>query len=233
MFDLLQHPPHTPEPVGVGATVSIVTHVAMVFALALGTRQAAVRQEEIRESIVETAIRFLLPPDKRQAPSEEVRSQWASQRAGPAPTSTGDAQTNRPLVKDPGSDAVNDTEGTAPLSLAESAKAQDAFTLIDVDTAVARDPESAAPAYPAQLQLQGIEGAAIVRFVVDTTGRADPESFQVIETNHRLFASAVRDALPGMKFLPARIGSLKVRQLVEQPFVFRIARQVPPPAKKP
>ena len=231
MFDLIQHPPHTPEPVGVGATVSIVTHAVMVLALALGTRQATVHQDEIQESIIETAIQFLLPPDKQQAPSEEERSQWESQRSGPVPTS--DPQAFQPLPQKPGSDAAGDTDGPAPMSLADAAKAQDAYTLIDVDTAVARDPDSAAPAYPALLQAQGIEGEAIVRFVVDTTGRADPESFRVMETNHRLFASAVRDALPGMKFLPARIGALKVRQLVEQPFVFRLVRPSPPPTKKP
>lgn len=230
MFDLLQHPPHTPEPVGVGATVSIMTHAGLVLMLALGTGQAAVQVDEVQESIIETAIRYLLPPDQRQAPSDEARSQWATQRAGPAPT----AIVAEPVLpKNTGSDAAGDVDGSAPLSLAESAKAQDAFTLIDVDTVAARDPESAAPAYPARLQEQSIEGMTLVRFVVDSTGRADPESFQVIQSSHALFSASVRDALPRMKFAPARIGALKVRQLVEQPFVFRIVRQATAAAKKP
>jgi hypothetical protein len=36
------------------------------------------------------------------------------------------------------------------------------------------------------------------------------------------FVDAVREALPYMRFKPAKIGPLKVRQLVEQNFSFKI-----------
>ena len=233
MFDLLQHPPHTPEPVRMGASVSIATHVALVLSLALGTRQAAVRGNEVQESIIETAIRYLLPPDKHEAASEEAQAQY-TERMGPLPSTTRADRYGAPVPEKTGTDAKKDTDASAQMSLAEAASAQDAFTLTDVDTIAARDPESAAPAYPVLLKSRGIEGAAVVRFVVDTTGRADPASFQLIETNHPLFGAAVRDALPGMKFRPASIGARKVRQLVEQPFIFRIVRSgTPPPATKP
>lgn len=229
MFELLQHPPHSPEPVRLGASVSIVTHVALVLALALGTRQAAVHSDEIRESIIEAAIQYLLPPDKPSAPSEEVRAQYTTQRGGPLPPSTSAEKYGTPVLEKTGTDANKDMDASSPMSLAEAAIAQDAFTLIDVDTTAARDPESAAPAYPPVLKARGIEGSAVVRFVVDTTGRADLESFQLIETNHPLFGASVRAALPGMKFRPAAIGPRKVRQLVEQPFIFRIIRPGAPP----
>lgn len=215
-----------------GASVSIATHVALVVALALGTRQAAVQSNELQESIIETAIRFLLPPDKQKAASEEAQAQY-SERMGPLPPSTSAEEYGAPVPEKSGTDAKKDIDASAPMSLEEAASAQDAFTLIDVDTAAARDPESAAPAYPASLKARGIEGAAVVRFVVDTTGRADPASFQIIETNHPLFAASVRDALPGMKFRPASIGPRKVRQLVEQPFIFRIIRPSTPVVTKP
>lgn len=232
MFDLLQHPPHTPEPVRMGASVSIATHAALVLALALGTGQAAVRDNELQESIVETAIRYLLPPDKQEAASEESQAQYTN-RMGTLPQPTSAVRYGAPSPEKTGTDAEKDTDASAQMSLAEAASAQDAFTLTDVDTTAARDPESAAPAYPVVLKSRGIEGAAVVRFVVDTTGRADPASFQLIETNHPLFGTAVRDALPGMKFRPASIGARKVRQLVEQPFIFRIVRPGTPPVTKP
>jgi TonB family protein len=220
--------------VRVGATVSIVTHAALVLSLALGTQQAAVRSEGAQESIIETAIRFLLPPDKRMVASDEVTARWSSQRAGSLQPTSSAAKDGSPAPKETGADANRDVQGSAPVSLAEAADAQDAYTFLDVDSVALRDPESAGPAYPALLMAQGIEGGAVVRFVVDTTGRADVETFQLIETNHRLFAAAVRAALPGMKFRPARIGALKVRQLVEQPFLFRIVRPgTPPPVKNP
>ena len=63
-----------------------------------------------------------------------------------------------------------------------------------------------------------------VSFVVDTTGRADIASFKVIRTSHELFATAVKNALPRMRFIPAEVGDKKVRQLVQQPFSFAIVK---------
>jgi protein TonB len=49
-------------------------------------------------------------------------------------------------------------------------------------------------------------------------------TYKVLKTTHELFASAVRNALPNMKFLPAEVGGRKVKQLVQQPFVFAIQK---------
>ena len=51
---------------------------------------------------------------------------------------------------------------------------------------------------------------------------ADVTSFTVLKATHPEFVAAVRDALPYMRFSPAKIGPLKVRQLVEQSFSFKI-----------
>jgi hypothetical protein len=101
------------------------------------------------------------------------------------------------------------------------------FTMIEVDTIAARLPESAAPQYPADLLARRVEGQAVVQFVVDTTGLADPGSFVVVLSSHPDFAQSIRDALPGMRFSTARIGAAKVRQLVELPFSFTIAVTAP------
>lgn len=105
--------------------------------------------------------------------------------------------------------------------------ADSVFTVIEVDTAAARLPESAAPRYPPDLLAKRVQGQAIVQFVVDTSGQADVNSFSIVLASHPDFAAAVRDALPGMKFASARIGTTKVRQLVELPFSFAI--KDPPP----
>ena len=85
-------------------------------------------------------------------------------------------------------------------------------------------PNSATPRYPEILKSAGVEGEVLASFEVDTTGRAVSSSFKVLKTSHELFASAVRNALPNMRFLPAEIGGKKVRQLVQQPFVFAIQK---------
>jgi hypothetical protein len=100
--------------------------------------------------------------------------------------------------------------------------ADSVFTIIEVDTAAARLPESAAPQYPAELLIKRVQGQAIVQFIVDTNGLADVTSFTIVLASHPDFAASVRQALPGMRFASARIGSTKVRQLVELPFSFAI-----------
>lgn len=80
------------------------------------------------------------------------------------------------------------------------------------------------PSYPEMLKSSGVEGEALVQFVVDTTGRAELGSFKVLRATHDAFGQAVRAALPRMRFLPAEIGGRKVRMLVQQPFAFALNR---------
>ena len=109
------------------------------------------------------------------------------------------------------------------------------FTILEVDTAVVRSQMSAAPAYPLALLDKKIEGMVLARYVVDTTGFADTTSFEVIRSTHPGFVDAVKEALPYMRFQPAKIGGMKVRQLVEQQFSFRITdtTTVAPAKRKP
>ena len=106
------------------------------------------------------------------------------------------------------------------------------YTVLQVDTEVTRSAHSAAPAYPIDLMQRGIEGAVRARYVVDTTGFADTSSIVILSSTNAGFTDAVRAALPYMRFHPARIGALRVRQLVEQWFTFRIQRPSGP-AKPP
>jgi TonB family protein len=98
------------------------------------------------------------------------------------------------------------------------------YTVVEVHEEAVRAANSAAPAYPPQLLSDGVEGAATVQYVVDASGVPDTSSLRVISTTRREFADAVREALPHMRFTPARIDNQPVRQLVEQPFSFRIVR---------
>jgi len=97
------------------------------------------------------------------------------------------------------------------------------FSVLEVDTAVVRAANSAAPAYPLKLLAAHVMGAVAARYVVDTTGFADTTSFEVLKATNPEFITAVKEALPYMRFTPAKIGSMKVRQLVEQQFTFKIA----------
>ena len=93
-----------------------------------------------------------------------------------------------------------------------------------VEVAVTSRSGNAAPAYPASLRRQRVEGFVIARFVVDTLGRVERASLQVLHADHPDFADAVRAVLPRHRFTAARLDGRAVRQLVEQRFVFALER---------
>ena len=88
--------------------------------------------------------------------------------------------------------------------------------------------------YPMQNLDERVSGVLLVKFVVDTNGRADPTTVEDIwpEGLPRLtgdkgryydaFLAAVRDEIGRSTFNPARVGNCKVRQMIEQPFTFKM-----------
>ena len=82
------------------------------------------------------------------------------------------------------------------------------------------------PAYPEALRAKRIEGRVLADFVVEVDGSVNPDSFELIEATHYLFARAVRDVLGQLRFSPARLperyGGKPVRQRVRQEFLFSV-----------
>jgi TonB family protein len=81
---------------------------------------------------------------------------------------------------------------------------------------------AAPPRYPDMLRQSGATGQVIVRFVVDTLGRAELGDLLVVESTHPLFASAVKSALLGYRFTPGEAAGRKVRTMVQIPFNFTL-----------
>ncbi|MFN2565513.1 MAG: energy transducer TonB [Gemmatimonadaceae bacterium] len=90
---------------------------------------------------------------------------------------------------------------------------------VDRAVSVTRAPE---PRYPDALKSVGVVGEVHMRYIVDARGRVEPGSIQVISATHKLFADAVRAALLNARYRPAEVGGQPVRQLVEQPFIFKL-----------
>jgi TonB family protein len=83
---------------------------------------------------------------------------------------------------------------------------------------------SAEPTYPVVLQRARVEGEATLQFIIDTTGRVDPRTIELVESTDFRFAEACREALPKMRFDPASVEGHKVRELVQLPFTFAMHR---------
>jgi TonB family protein len=176
-----------------------------------------------KEQLLERMVVFLVPPDlevSREASSGE--SGWGvDQSEGPPESGIAEVEPGGEtgFARQRGAPSLGDSLLTVSMAL-EAEKG--ALTVLEVDSAVVRDPASAVPDYPAHLLRQGVEGLAQVRYVVDTLGSVDTLSYRVLQVSHADFAVSVRRALPNMRFRPAIQSGRRVRQLIEQTFRFQI-----------
>ena len=130
------------------------------------------------------------------------------------------------------------TNAAQPSPATDSAKTYFEF---QVDEPAQFAPESAAPRYPAAEKAAGTEATVLVQFVVGTDGLVEPGTFRVIRGTRLLtpggkqvetkpvaeygpFEIAIRDAIPTLRFLPGKLKGVAVRQLVQLPYVFAIAK---------
>ena len=78
------------------------------------------------------------------------------------------------------------------------------------------------PRYPNSLRSSGMSGQVVVRFVIDTLGRAELGTLTTVEATHVLFAESVREALGRFRFTPGEAAGRKVRTMVQIPFTFAL-----------
>src|ERR1035437_439743 len=98
------------------------------------------------------------------------------------------------------------------------------FIVHQVDKTAMTVPGSTTPVYPPELKARKVEGEVVTSFVIDTAGLAEVQTLKILKSTDSLFTEAVKVALPQMRFIPAMVGGKKVRQLVQYPFVFTIAK---------
>jgi hypothetical protein len=206
----------TPLP---SAALSTVVHAVLVGASVVATASTAVDQKALDDTSI---ARFLAPPNREagQAPQREMIKYVALS----VPDIVGRGTVIQPV------DSIREEqplggldERNAPL-LEELISADSVFSVLQVDSATSRYEWSAAPSYPPKMLEAGIDGFVAAQWVVDEEGYADTTSLVIVQASHPDFEKSVRDALPFMRFRPAKIGMSAVRQLVQQDFTFRITK---------
>lgn len=115
--------------------------------------------------------------------------------------------------------------GTVRDAAAQQSTGEQTYFEFQVEKPVRQASGSAAPRYPPELKAAGVEGEVLAQFVVDTMGTPVLTTFRVLKSSHGEFTESIKAALPGMKFVPAELRGRKVRQLVQQPFVFAIQKK--------
>ncbi|HEU4763887.1 MAG TPA: TonB family protein [Gemmatimonadales bacterium] len=76
------------------------------------------------------------------------------------------------------------------------------------------------PRYPPALMSAGIGGNVTIQFIVDTTGRVEQSSVQVLKSSHPAFEPSAREAVLKEIFKPGKMHGQAVRVLVQQAIKF-------------
>lgn len=231
MFDMLRDQRRR-EPQDPGSiAVSIALHGVLISLFTLGAGAAVLATENVAEGLI-----YLAPPPTITAGPEPETSRLTFAHlpgAGGEDARSGDGGYASALELGIGTPEVGRRAGAETVPALQQVADNFAFRTdsvylsSQVDNPVAYHAGSAAPVYPDSLRLAGVEGLVEAQFVVDTLGRVEPGSFVLIESTHRRFTQAVREALPGMLFHPAILNGRRTKQLVHLPFVFRIEHALP------
>lgn len=100
---------------------------------------------------------------------------------------------------------------------------QPADTALLTEARVDQPPEvlwAPMPHYPDRLRSAGVQGTVLVQVVIDTTGRPEPDSFEIVRSPHADFDASVLAIVKRAKFRPARLGGRAVRAVWQLPVVF-------------
>ena len=208
------------------ATLSILAHVGVVWLAVAVTDGGSQLPTDAREA----RVFFLLPPDRVDAPQRQTD---IIQLGRPGGSFAGGTDLTGPGdVRSLGGTAQSSrrwgqrsrARGEVPFGPQPVLVADTAFSVLEVDQMVERYEGSAAPVYPRDLIATGTEGQVQTTYVVDTTGRVDTTTIQVIQSDDPRFTESVRTALGAMRFRPAKRAGKTVRQLVQQRFRFKLAQ---------
>jgi protein TonB len=219
-----------------GTVASVIVHALLITAAVKGTLAATSKYEKAKEQKVEfVQVKKEEPPP----PKEEPKPPPPDVVAAPPPPKgfqilsapikipdvIPEIDLNKQVTREEdftGKGAVGGTSRGVAGGVAQQLNSDQPLFDFQVEKPAASNPSNQPPTYPNQLRAANIEGQVVAKFVVDTTGRADMRTFEIVKSDHELFTSAVRNVLPNYRFFPAELGGRKVKQLVQMPFVFTL-----------
>ena len=215
-----------------GSITSIVVHTAIVAALVIVTKNSGIINEKPKEEKVDF-VEVKKKPEKAPPPPDAVVAPPPPKgfQVLSAPIEIPNVIPDIDLSKKVTDEADFSGKGVAG-GIAKGLEGgkgpvpqgDQPYFDFQVEKPVVMAPGAQGPAYPDMLRTAGIEGTVLAQFVVDTTGRAEMNTFKVLKSDNDLFSNSVKNALQRMRFLPAEVGGRKVKQLVQQPFQFSLNR---------
>ena len=210
---------------------SAIFHVGAIVGVVVGTAKAKVVVEDYQEEAAITKI--VKKVEEPPPPKEEVKQVEMKTDAPPPkgfqtltapieiPTVIPDIDLTAKVTNELDFSGTGVKGGIAAGVVGGKGVVDDqSYFQFEVEKAARMAPGNPSPTYPNILKATAQTGKVMVTFVIDTTGKADMGTFKVLESSHALFTDEVKKILPRYKFIPAEIGSRKVRMHVNLPFDF-------------
>lgn len=211
-----------------GAILSVTAHSALIAAALCATAQARVQPAQFPETVRPVYFAPDPFPVQSASPATSVQRYVDGHRlifVAPdvdikVPSVDITTVTSKPGDFSPGPIASSGSNGGREGGGNSGAP----FRADQVERQAGVVPGGPPPRYPEVLRSSGVEGQVTVEFVVDEQGHAEEGSVRFVRSDNPLFEEAVRVALRRMRFTPGEVGGVKVRQLVQMPFVFMLSR---------
>ena len=208
-----------PDTVGFtrGGLVSLLVHTAVIGGAIFATLSA---RQSVGVSKIDTAIVYLQPQEPQHEtpppPDLQIPLKGFQTVAVPATIPTAIPPVDLQEHFDPKDFSGVGVEGGTATGVTPPSDNQ-VYSTLDVDQPPAL--LSAPPLdrdYPSLLRQSGISGRVVLQAVIDTSGKAELTSIEVIQTPHPGFNEAAKRWMVRALFRPARKGGKAVRVQVRQ-----------------
>lgn len=234
MFNqLIESRPHKQKMAG-GTVFSLVFHGALITAAVVATARAGIADDKTKQEKIQFVEMKKEPPKPKEPPPPPPPPKEVLKAPPPKgfqvlrapveiPIKIPDIDLSKKVTDEADFSGKGVKGGVASGVVGGTAKpSNEPYFEFQVEKPVQQIPGTGTPRYPDALRSSGVEGEVQAQFVVDEDGKAEVGSFKVLKATNELFASAVRAALPQMRFYAAEVGGHKVKQLVQQSFQFKL-----------
>jgi len=207
-----------------GSSVSIAVHTGLIYVAVVATMGGP---QEMQEAVADTQMVFIQEEAEQEEPPPPEVLDLPPPRgfrtlAAPISIPTGIPPVDLSQQFDPRDfSGVGVEEGIfegveeGPVDLAQ------VFTEAVVD----EPPERIScppPEYPRMMQQAGVEGLVVLMGVVDTAGRIERETVEVVSSTQRAFDGPAMQLLRRCVFRPGRVRGQAVRVLIQLPVQFTL-----------
>lgn len=196
-----------------------------VVAIDVGPQNLTIYEYDMPASLLQQLTRSM----RRAASSTDSLSRSRTKRS-PSSASASPTRRAAPAVaRSAGAVAMSATERCSQASAMRPIEYRDYAAGTNLDKAIQPPLQtgSPVPAYPRSAIGARVTGEVPARFVIDTDGRPDVETFRLRGVANPLFVQSVCDVLTRMRFVPSRVKGRPVKQLVDETFI------IAPPNSKP